>query len=52
MYFYCRTGFKWQDMGRRGILEGPESGGRILLFSHEKPGTLAIVLVDKEICFN
>lgn len=52
MYFYCRIIFKWQDTGLRGILEEPERGVGIPLFSREKPGALVIVFFDNEICLN
>lgn len=39
-------------MGWRGILEGPESGGGIPLFSCEEAGALVIAFFDNEICFN
>lgn len=39
-------------MGWRGILEGPQSSGRIPVFSCEKCGALVITFFDYEICFN
>lgn len=52
MCFNCRIILKLQYMGWRAILEGPESGGGIPLFSCEKPAALVIVFFDNEIWFN